>query len=439
MIEASERDSKPPAGPELKILVADDDPQILGFVGMALRAAGHTVLTTDEPRRVHDLAREERPDAIVLDVMMPISGLQVLETLREDPKTATIPILLLSGLGEGSDRVRGLRSGADDYLVKPFEPAELVLRIERLASRPIPEETSSAEDGVLRFGRYEAIEELGRGSMGTVYRGRDPRLEREVALKTIRLDAASTKSRRRELLDLLRHEAVTIARLAHENVVAVYDMGETRESAFVAMELVDGSSLSGYLKARGPLPPERLIPLAAGIARGLATTHAREVIHRDMKPGNVLLGRQGSIKVSDFGLSYVMSSVFEDSKELTGTPGYVPPEVLEQKPYTEPGDLFGFGATLYETLAGVHPLAGGTLRDTILNTLHGRILPLAERVPGLPEDLAALVAELLSVDPAARPSAVEAVERLERMVLERHLRWEASDLPGRAPSVEPGS
>lgn len=424
-----------------KVLVIDDDRNILHLVEDILREAGHEVWTTSEPSEVCELAFKVRPAAIVLDVMMPkASGYEVMDMLRSDNRIEAVPMLFLSGLGDASDRVRGLRSGADDYLVKPFEPDELVLRIERLVNwhqasgewAPSPALVKRmADKKAQRFGRYRVIEKIGQGHMGTVYRGHDPRLQREVALKTIRLDSTSTESRRQELLDLLRHEAVTIARLSHPNVVAVYDMGETPDSAFVAMELVDGPSLSGYLSQQGPMSWHQVIPLAVGIARGLALTHAREVIHRDMKPGNVLLGRDGGVKVSDFGLASVVSSIFEDSTELSGTPGYVPPEVLNQRSYTEKGDLFGLGAVLYESLAGAHPLAGETLRDTILNTLHGRIRPLRDRVTNLPMDLDELIADLLSIDPDLRPSAPEVVARLEEMITGRGLVWDPSDLPVR--------
>ena len=417
-----------------KVLVTDDDPQILFLVRQALELAGHDVFSTDDPSEVLGLARATRPDAMILDVMMPsITGIELLGSLRRDPETACIPVLFLSGLGDGSDRVRGLREGADDYLVKPFEPAELVLRVERLMGRrgraaaaPPP-----AEDPDHLFGRYRALDVLGEGSMGTVYRAEDPRLQRQVALKTIRLSSAGTEARRQELLGLLRQEAVTIARLSHPNVVAVYDMGETRNTAYVAMELVEGASLSELLKKRGSLAMEQVIPLGADIARGLASSHSRDVIHRDVKPGNVLLGRDGAVKVSDFGLAYVMSALSNDSADLSGTPGYVPPEVLAQSPYTKRGDVFGLGAILYESLAGQHPLAGETLRETILNTLDGKIQPLAERVPWLPEELEALVGELLCLEPEGRPEASEVVERMEAMAQQYQLRWEPGELPAR--------
>jgi len=414
-----------------KLLVSDDDAQVLELVSLILESSGHEVVATSDPRQVHPLAAANRPDAIILDVLMPVSGFEILGELRGDPRTQSVPILFLSGLSEGSDRVRGLREGADDYLVKPFEPAELVLRVERLIAwrTAHPREVEAADDSTPRFGRYEVIDILGEGSMGTVFRGRDPRLQRDVALKTIRLDAATSEARRQELLDLLRHEAVTIARLSHPNIVAVYDMGDTRESAFVAMELIDGVSLGEYLRARGPLSPEALIPLGAQIAAGLALSHDRNVIHRDVKPGNVLLGRDGSVKVTDFGLAYVISSVFDDSTELSGTPGYVPPEVLNQFPYIQPGDIFGLGATLYESLAGFHPLAGDSLRDIILNTLAGKIRPLEDSVPDMLPELSALIFEMLAVDPEKRPSAPQVTERLDRMANSFDLRWQPADVP----------
>lgn len=431
-----------------KVLVTDDDSQILHLVSQVLELAGHDVDLTNDARDVHALALVARPDVIVLDVMMPMSGFEVLGALRRDPATAEIPILFLSGLADGEDRVRGLREGADDYLVKPFEPAELVLRVEKLASRRFPgaQKTPFADTGFgldlhadpdasdesrKRFGRYQALDILGQGSMGTVYRARDPRLQREVALKTIRLDSSSSESRRLELLELLRREAVTLASLAHPNVVAVYDMGETPDTAYVAMELVDGVSLREYLRQRGALEPARLIPLGADIARGLASIHARQIVHRDVKPGNVLLGVAGEVKLSDFGLSQAVSAIFDGSSEVSGTPGYVPPEVLSEGTYTEPGDLFGLGATLYEGLAGVHPLAGETLRDTLVNTMEGRVCPLAERRADVPAALEELVMQLVAIDPGARPAADEVTRRLDQMVLDGQLRWDPSDLPGR--------
>lgn len=415
------------------LLVSDDEPQVLEFIRLVLEEAGHCVTATSDPGQVQTLAGRSGIDAIVLDVNMPISGFEVLHRLRSNSATASLPILFLSGLGGSRDRVRGLRQGADDYMVKPFEPDELLFRVERLlesrerASAPPPETIPPSVAGASlpqRFDRYEVLDVIGQGSMGTVYRGHDPRLERPVALKTIRLETLSNEVQRDEMLDRLRHEAVTIARCAHPNLITVYDMGGLESSAFIAMELVDGMSLRDVIKATGPLPPERVIPLAVSIANGLAAAHLKDVIHRDVKPGNVLLGFDGEIKVSDFGLAFVVSAMTTDSAEITGTPGYVPPEVLHQQPFSAAGDVFSFGATLYESLTAVHPLAGITLRDTILNTLHGIWQPMHQRVEGIPEELEELVRVMLSTEPEARPPVTQVVQVLEDLRLQGDLRWD---------------
>ncbi len=425
-----------------KVLVSDDDPQVLRLVGLILERAGHEVIMTSVARDVLDLAPQGGIDAIVLDVVMPeVSGLELLEQLRQDPTTANIPVLMLSGLGAGADRVRGLSQGADDYLVKPFEPDELVLRIERLIAwrqrqgpgtpRLVGEFALGVPNSSKRhFGRYEVLGKIGEGSMGTVYCGWDPRLERKVALKCVPLSESSLGTQRQELLTLLRHEAVLIAKFSHPNIVAIYDMGDAEGSAFVAMELIDGVSMAHYLKVRERIIAGHLIPIAVEIISGLIAAHAHGVIHRDVKPSNVLLGRDGSVKVTDFGLAYVMSGAKTDSTQLYGTPGYVPPEALADEPYTKAGDLFGFGATLYQALSGRHPLAGANLRETILNTLRGNIQPLGELVPDAPPEFLRLIMDLLATDDHARPSGPTALEVLERLVVAGNLRWTADDLPG---------
>jgi CheY-like chemotaxis protein len=423
-----------------KILVSDDDPQVLRLVSLCLENAGHEVVSVADACEVAKLAAQTSLDAIVLDVMMaPISGFDVLNELRSNPATASIPVLFLSGRAEGEDRVRGLKEGADDYLAKPFEPEELELRIERLiswsgraaASSAVPE---AAKDGRY-MGRYEVQEVIGQGTMGTVYRGWDPRLRRSVAIKTIRLDSIITASQHQQMLDRLRNEAVTVARFNHPNIVAVYDMGDAEDTrmddtAFMTMEYIDGFSLSKYLKRVGALPTPRLIPLALGMARGLAAAHERLVIHRDVKPGNVLLGRDGGIKVSDFGVAHIVSKASDEVKQLYGTPGYVPPEALRDEPYTQAGDLFGLGATIFLAAAGIHPITGASLPETIRRTREGKVRSLTELKPELSLEFRQLVMALLHPQAAERPPAATAVEILERAAGAGNFSWKAPDFSG---------
>jgi hypothetical protein len=274
------------------------------------------------------------------------------------------------------------------------------------------------------LGRYQVIEALGAGAMGTVFRGWDPRLQRPVALKTIKLAGTLEAERRKDLLATLTREAVTVARLNHPNVVAVYDLEDAPEAAFIAMELVDGMTLEDLLGRRHKLSPDEVIPLGMAIARGLAAAHAQGIVHRDIKPANVLLGQDGSVKVSDFGIAGLLAASAEDSETIFGTPGYLPPESLRGGMHGKPGDLFSLGVVLYSCLTGSMPFRGTEVGDILRNTLFGQVRPLGRQIPGIAPELESLVEHLLEREVERRPSSAEAVAtELEVLAMARGLRW----------------
>ncbi|HEV7669119.1 MAG TPA: serine/threonine protein kinase [Thermoanaerobaculia bacterium] len=274
------------------------------------------------------------------------------------------------------------------------------------------------------LGRYQVIELLGSGAMGSVFRGWDPRLERAVALKTVRLGDLPSSDSRAKQLQTLRREAITVARLNHPNIVAVYDVEDAVEAAFIAMELVDGASLESLFWTRGKLSAEEVIPLGASIARGLAAAHERQILHRDIKPANLLLGRDGAIKITDFGISELASISERGGASIFGTPGYIPPETLRGDGYGPKGDLFALGVVLYHALVGKRPFAGGTVRDVVRATLTDQPVPPSQRVQGLPEALDGLVLALLAREPNDRPESAAAVAAtLEGLAAEMRLRW----------------
>ncbi len=425
-----------------KILVIDDDPDILFLVSQALRLGGHDVLTSSEPERVAELALEHVADAVVLDVMMPgVSGYEALRRLREEPRTGGTPVLFLSAYAASNERIRGLREGADDFLAKPFAVQELLLRVKRLttprqaagpaepALSPNLERTLNARKvvGQVYLGRYQALEVIGEGAMGLVLRGWDPRLKRAVALKTLRLDRILDGEHRRERAAQLLDEAVTVARFSHPNIVAVYDVESSPELTFLALELVDGASLASYVDTLGPLNVDHTLSLALGVARALAAAHENGVVHHDVKPGNVLLGRDGSVKVTDFGVAHLVSSLVEAEGRVFGTAGYLPPEALTGHGYDEHGDLFAFGAVIYECLTGRQAFSGGTVNQRVRRTIGEDPHPLGELCPHVPGEFRELIEQLLMKDPAARPgSAAELVTRLESL---------AGTAPGLAPEL----
>jgi DNA-binding response OmpR family regulator len=434
-----------------KILIADDNPMTLQAIQLALEIVGFEVVATSDPTRVVELAASENVDAAVLDIVMPnISGYDLVHTLRSTPATAAIPVVFLSGLGQGAERVRGLREGADDYLVKPVEPAELALRLERLIEQRRSERVKRAASATpdisatdvarlethlmegrpvasFQLGRYELLSVLGEGATGMVFRSWDTKLHRTVALKTIRLSRQAFGSERSEAVAGLLREAVAAARVQHPNIVAVFDIVDAGSLAFIVMEFINGMNLDLYLRAGKSLAAAQAVPLGAIAARALASAHAQRVIHHDLKPANVLLGRDGSIKISDFGIAEFLSSLLRSRDRVFGTPGFVPPECLRGDAYDEKGDLFAFGVMLYACLVGRAPFVGATLDEIVSATLDFDPPTPRDCKPTLPVELDELVMSLIAKERPRRPaSAAHVATRLERLCEQNSFHWQPS-------------
>jgi len=275
--------------------------------------------------------------------------------------------------------------------------------------------------GEVFLGRYQVVEILGSGGMGTVFRGWDPRLQRTVALKTVHLEPS--KGTTAGAPGLLA-EAVAAAQIHHPNAVGIYDAEEVGEAAFVAMEFVDGIGLDSYLEERGRLDWGEVVPLGAAIARGLAAAHERGLVHRDIKPGNILLGHDGSIKISDFGLAQFVTHRNEKVGQVFGTPGFLAPEALLGAPYDERCDLFALGVILFRSLTGRYPFAGVSFKEIVVATVRNPT-PGPEALPaGTPAALAEAIAALLEKDPAARLGpAAHVAETLEAIAKADGLAW----------------
>ena len=270
--------------------------------------------------------------------------------------------------------------------------------------------------GKVFLGRYEVLEMIGEGGMGTVFRGWDPKLQRPVALKTIRLDGAGDVEARRHQVSTLLHEAVAAARITHPNVAAVYDVLDQGDVAFLSMELVAGVSLAEYLGRFRQLLPGEVVSLGLEIAKGLGAAHEQGVVHHDVKPGNVLLGWNGEVKVVDFGIARFVSSLQETPEKIFGTPGYLAPEALRGDGCGAASDLFSLGVILYECLTGTRPFKAQSLRQIVVHTLRHEPLPPRELNPSIPEGFQAIILQLLRKDPEERLTPSSAlVQRLEAL------------------------
>ena len=282
--------------------------------------------------------------------------------------------------------------------------------------------------GKVFLSRYLVLDIVGSGGMGSVFRGWDPKLERPVAIKTIhiggdqRAGVDATEQRQ-----VLLREAVTVAKFNHPNIVAIYDVEDAGQDAFLAMEFVDGMSLEAFLGKAGVLRLDQAVPLIAQIARGLAAAHHAGVIHCDIKPANILLGRDGAIKVTDFGIARSAVRAAGHPGATFGTPGYLPPEAIESAPFTPMADLFGVGAVFYETLAGEPPFTGKNSRETLLRTVSVPAASLRERNKSVPLSIDNIISGLLEKDPGQRRpgSALDLAVRLETMAETSGWKWSA--------------
>ena len=254
------------------------------------------------------------------------------------------------------------------------------------------------------LGRYQVEEIIASGSMGTVFKGWDPRLEREVAIKTIKIGKLEGNFDKHQLVAKLVKEAKIVAKLIHPNIVTVYDAVDAQEIAFIAMEYIDGISLDDYLQRHKTIPPLQTVALATAILRGLGEAHSRSIIHRDIKASNVLLGYSGSIKLTDFGVASLTSQNFRDDGTVIGTPGFIAPEVFHKGAYSEMSDMFAVGVVLYRCLVGINPFKGASLKQTF--NLTGKYEPPSPNKmdSSIPQSLSNIVMSLLAKNPNMRPN-----------------------------------
>ena len=243
-----------------------------------------------------------------------------------------------------------------------------------------------------RLGPYEILSPLGAGGMGEVYRARDTRLGREVAIKTLPAEMSGHP----ELLRRFEREARAASALNHPNIVTIHDAGREGDVSYLAMEIVEGSSLRNVLDGR-PMPLRRLLAISGQIADGLAAAHERGIVHRDLKPENIMVERQGRVKILDFGLAKDVSPALADEASPTmtlaeptregtilGTAGYMSPEQASGKPTDFHTDQFSLGAILYEMATGARAFKGATPVETLSSVIRDDPPPLRERVPNLP-------------------------------------------------------
>ncbi|WP_405921297.1 Stk1 family PASTA domain-containing Ser/Thr kinase [Streptomyces sp. NBC_00868] len=280
-------------------------------------------------------------------------------------------------------------------------------------------------------GRYRIDARIAAGGMATVYRAVDTRLDRVLALKVMHPALAADAA----FVDRFIREAKSVARLAHPNVVAVFDQGTDGPYVYLAMEYVSGCTLRDVLRERGALQPRAALDILEPVLAALGAAHRAGFVHRDMKPENVLIGDDGRVKVADFGLVRSVDSVTNTTGSVLGTVSYLAPEQIENGVTDTRVDVYACGVVLYEMLTGSKPHTGGSPAQVLFQHLHEDVPPPSAAVPGLPVGLDELVAHAAARNPELRPTDAAALLGLTR---EARLQLSDAELDAVPPQARAG-
>jgi CHASE2 domain-containing sensor protein/tRNA A-37 threonylcarbamoyl transferase component Bud32 len=245
------------------------------------------------------------------------------------------------------------------------------------------------------LGRYEILKELGQGAMGTVYLGKDHKINREVAIKTLRYGDVES-DQLEEVKTRFFHEAEAVGKLSHPNIVTIFDVGEDHDMAYMAMELLKGAELAEYCRKDNLLPVDRVLRIASSVADALSYAHSCGVVHRDIKPANIILLENDQVKVTDFGIARVLNISETQTGVVLGTPGYMSPEQVGGKKVDGRSDLFSLGVVCYELLTGEKPFKGENIAAVMYAIAKSPYPPIKKIAPTIPRCSAQIVDRLLT-------------------------------------------
>ncbi|HEY3998524.1 MAG TPA: response regulator [Candidatus Xenobia bacterium] len=425
----------------MTLLVVDDSEMNREALSRRLKARGFTVAQASDGQETLTLVSAGGIDLILLDIHMPgISGIEVLRTLRERWSMADLPIMMLSAKDDSEVMVEAFRLGANDYVTKPIDFEVTLARIQALLARktlegrapvdagstatktscaPLPTDESDISPGT-HLGQYRLMGVLGRGGMGVVYEAEDVDLQRRAAVKVMHrrfsVDA--------QWASRFRREAQTVARIDHANVVGIYHIGTWQDQLYIAMPLVKGMSASQLVHQRGALPWREATHLVVQACRGLAAAHDIQVLHRDFKPDNMMVGPDGTVKLLDFGLA--TSSVGPVDERLTlpgtlmGSPHFMSPEQCRGAETDPRSDLYQVGASYFQLLTGKTPFHQYKYSLDLLNAHVQEPVPDPRTLqPDLPEACKTIIDKAMAKDPDDRYVTVEALMLdLEKLLTE---------------------
>jgi CheY-like chemotaxis protein len=403
------------------ILCADDDVRMQNLYETILTAKDHLVVLVSNGREaVGFLDSTTSVDLMVLDINMPImNGLEACQEVRRHAKGFDMPIIIVSANDTEEDIVDGLSMGADEYIIKPFKPAELLGKVAMALKR---RKGGRADMGIgpgSRFaGKYDLDFRIGEGGHGVVYFAidttRTPQLG--VALKVY--DLPPSKRNDKQFVSMFLREAYMHSRLDHPNIIKLFDFGHTDNTHYLAMEFIDGMSMEEFVHERGPMAEEQLKLVTYEIVKALDYLDRQGIVHRDIKPANILLSNAGDVKLGDFGLARQSNEhTLSLEEEFKGTPQFVAPETIsgigEQDLLS---DVYSLGATLHYTATGKPPFPGNTTLDILNAHFDTDPTPVCELNGKVSREFSDLISMMMKRDKIYRPSALELLSLLGDMI-----------------------
>ncbi len=414
----------------MKVLIADDDPIWRKLLSQNIRDWKYEVVTAEDGQAAWDILQDRNaPRIAILDWQMPeLDGVEICRRIRNSLNLPFIYSIILTSRDTRDDMLLGFESGADDYLVKPVDMAilrsHLATAVRIVKAVPPPRQIPG----------YQLLGRIGAGAMAVVYKAKQVSLDRLVAIKIL----PKKSSRKSHFVERFYAEGRSAAKLNHPNIVAALDVGKHGSLYYFIMEYVEGHTVYEHLVKKGPYSEKEALSLAIQLARALTHAHQQGIIHRDVKPKNILITDKGIAKLADMGLARSVSdreAAEAEAGKAFGTPYYISPEQIRGDINVDARtDIYGFGATLYHMVTGKPPFEGSDARTVMQKHLEQPLVPPGHIRPQLSIGLSEVIELCMAKDPNKRYSiASDLVSDLQSVAnglppLNAHKLIESSDL-----------
>lgn len=407
-----------------EILCADTNPATRDFYRETLESPEYQIRVCENTEHLLIEFQERPADLVILEMAEPdLAGLEVCKAIREIPGAQEIPIIAVLSSYHELLALEAIRVGADDCLLKPFSADTLLLRTLLVLERTSHSVANVGfVEGGLFAGTYEIVRVIGEGSYSTVYLARDVVKSKEqslfVALKVY--DPEGHSGSEESYRAIFLREAYAMSKLDHPVIAHFYDFGKADQAYYLAMEYVRGQSLLEQVKNEGVLTELRLLEIAIDMAGALQYLGERQIVHRDIKPNNILISETNEIKLVDFGLAKQQTDATRTAQPGTfhGTPEYVSPEQIRGESLDVRSDIYSLGATLYYAACGQPPFRGKSSLEKVIANLETDPLPLHEQNPAISSGFSCVIHRMMAKNCLFRYQPLELLNDLR--LLQKH-------------------